>query len=225
MKLGKILAVVGVSAAIFGLGSAERAEAATSTQTLSVSTALTDWSQNLNFNKFDSSLGTLNSVSFTFSSSVTTTITVTNTGTSSSNGTVRTEIRISLVDPSGYFAGDAPQIDAFVPLSDAPYTLAAGANQQLGPFSRNVSSGGYNYTTTQVLAEFTGTGTIPLTLSTFTQTLLANNGGNTSASQVTSANGNVTLVYDYTAVPEPTTALLVGAGGVALLLRRRRSQA
>ena len=43
------------------------------------------------------------------------------------------------------------------------------------------------YTLSSLLAEFTGPGNISLAASTFTQTLLANNGGNTYSSQVTNA--------------------------------------
>lgn len=203
------------------------AKAETIAQTRTVASTLTDWNENLTFDKFNSSLGTLESITFTITTTAQTVITVTNTALSSSNGTVRTEVQISLLDPEGYFSDSLPQIDGFVPGVAVNYTLASGESKAYGPYTRTLNTGGgFTYDSPDVLAEFTGSSTddIVLALSTFTQTLLGNNGGNTSASQVTSASGSVTLTYSYSAVPEPSTMAL-GAIGVfamiALYFRRR----
>jgi hypothetical protein len=69
-----------------------------------------------------------------------------------------------------------------------------------------------------------GNGNISLNASTFTQTLLANTGGNTAASQVTDANLTGNVIYTYTVVPEPSTFGLLALGLSALPLLRRQRQ-
>jgi len=213
------LVAVGITAAM------SSATAATLTFSGSVASTLTDWAQNINITKFDSGLGTLTGIEITVTTSATTSITVENTSLSSSSGNVRTEITLSLLDPSGFLVGSNPFIDGFIPSVAATYSLNAGESVVLGPYSRNLSSGPVDYSDSDILSEFTGVGNIVLTGTTFTQTLLGNSGGNTSSSQVTTANANVKVVYTYDAVPEPGTYALLGlglgAGGVAYLRNRR----
>ncbi|MFO0946409.1 MAG: choice-of-anchor E domain-containing protein [Planctomycetota bacterium] len=106
------------------------------------------------------------------------------------------------------------------------YSLGPGGSTSSGTLVKSGTSS-ETYTAAAVLAAFTGLGNITLDASTFTQTLLANTGGNTSADQVTSAQltGTVTYYYEPTAVPEASSVLmvsLVGLGAVGAYYRRRR---
>jgi hypothetical protein len=61
---------------------------------------------------------------------------------------------------------------------------------------------------------------------TYTQTLLANTGGNTAASQVTQAMATGTVTYYYTVItPEPASLSILGSAllGTLAFARRRRS--
>jgi hypothetical protein len=111
------------------------------------------------------------------------------------------------------------------------YSLGAGDGTTSGVLTKSGSSDD-TYTTAAILAEFTGLGSFSLNASTFTQTLLANTGGNTAANQVTDASATGTVTYTYTpalpptAVPEPATCGL-GIMALSMLgltsLRRRRA--
>lgn len=200
----------------------DRAAAATSTQTLNVATTLTDWSEVLAFDQFDSSLGTLTSVEITLSGTATTSIFLDNQAEGASEGTVSTRVRWRLSDPSSLIGTPTGnKINMFLPdIDGAFYSLASGEEITLGEFT-DFAVWNQTFTGGSVLTEFTGVGTIGLTLSTLTGTVLENEGGNTTAVQTTTANGTVTVVYTYETVPEPTTALLVGVSGAFLLLARR----
>jgi hypothetical protein len=169
----------------------------------------------LEFPQFNPSLGTLLSVELDLSSSLSTTLTVTNTGDSGSSGNATTELQMTVQD-----AGDnlAPYFTVYSP--SFPYSLGAGGSTGSGLLTANGGSDN-TYTSAPVLAEFTGYGDTGLSGSTFTQTLLANTGGNTNSSQVTDASLTGTVTYTYS-VPEPASLGLILAAVPLLAARRRR---
>lgn len=204
------------------VGSIQRAEAATSTQTLSYS-GNTDWTQALAFDQFNMPWATLDSVYIQIDGEIFTTIEVANDPSAGGNssGNVSTRVRWRLYDPSQLIGTPTSnKFDIYAPEDGASYSLAPGQTLDLGPYS-NSGSWDNTYTSSPILAEFTGNGSISLTLAALASTVSENSGGNFSASQETIASGSVTVVYSYT-VPEPTTALLVGAAGVAMAFSRRR---
>jgi hypothetical protein len=121
---------------------------------------------------------------------------------------------------------NAPELDLLT--SAYPYSLSPGATTQSGILFKN-GSDDETYTLPAILTEFTGVGSIVLPASTFTQTLLANTGGNTAASQVTQAQLTGTVTYTYNAIPEPASLVSLAIGLVSLIGyrqgRRRLSQA
>jgi hypothetical protein len=187
----------------------------------SISSALTDWSGNMVFPQFDSSLGTLMSVELYVGSSFDTVLTVSNTGDSSSSGWAKTEVQVFVLDSGNYLGIDAPQLDLYSP----QYNFSLGANQSITSGQIN-KSGTFNqtYTDSNILTEFTGAGNITLNASTVTNTVISYTGGNTNATQVTHASATGKITYNYEPVPEPTTLVLLASGLLCLVfcLRRKR---
>lgn len=180
---------------------------------------LTDWSSSLDFPKFNSALGTLTSVRIELDGYLETTIDVENLAASPSSGNVKTEVQFTVQDGGNNLID--PVIDLLSPAFN--YALNPGDSTTSGLLTKSGSSDD-TYVAPAVLAAFNGPGTITLSASTFTQTLLANTGGNTSADQVTEASLTGQVTYTYNPVPEPATIVLgaFAAVGLALAARRRR---
>ncbi len=208
------------------LGLSTLSQAATSgpfVTTTPVPYTLTDWTASLAFPRFDSSLGTLTSVTLGLSSSIQVVMTVTNSAPEASSGTARTEVQFTVQDVGGNLI--TPEIDSSTP--SFAYDLGPGSSVTSGTVTKTGTSTDV-YTSAAILAEFTGPGIIILPASTFTQIWLTNAGGQTFATQVTNGRLTGTVTYEYTlagetGVPEPSTMLLFGSAliGLAVLLRTR----
>ena len=181
--------------------------------TTPITLTLTDWVDTLSFPQFNPALGSLTMVELDLDGSLSTVLTITNSAPSGSSGTAKTEVEITVQD-AGLNLNN-PVIDLLSP--NYAYSLGAGQTVTSGTITKNGSSSD-QYTAGAVLSAFTGTGAILLDASTFTQTLLANTGGNTAADQVTSAALDGSVTYHY--IPEPATIALLSLGG--LLIRKKR---
>jgi hypothetical protein len=191
-----------------------------------IASSLTDFTGTLTFAKFNSFLGTLLSVEIQYESNLDTVLTVTNSAASASSGTDQTRVRITLQTPGA----NIPLSDRFTTIfPDPEFEYSLNPGQQLtSPLFAAVATSDKTYNTAAILAEFTGTGTIDLSVTTLTTTLLANTGGNTSSDQVTHADATGTVIYNYiAAVPEPSSWALMGIGGGAAFgawARRRQAR-
>lgn len=212
--------LLGISVLLLTAFTTAHADTISFTTSTPIPSTLTDWTGNLSFSQFNPSLGTLTSVELQLSSGLTTTLTVTNNGDSLSNGNVKTELQVTVLDPGNHISA-TPQIDTLSP--SYVYSLAAGGSVTSGLLTKT-GTGDNTYTLASLLAEFTGVGNISLAASTFTQTLLANSGGNTGSSQVTNASLTGEVIYTYTPapVPLPSAILLLGPGLVGLVGLRKR---
>ena len=112
-----------------------------------------------------------------------------------------TEVQVSVLDPDNDLAGATPQLDFYS--AAFPYSLGPGGSVESGLLTGTETNAAV-YTDAGTLDEFTGTGDITLTGSTLTYTVLRYAGGNTDATQVTSAGLDGLVTYTYSAiVPEP----------------------
>ncbi len=233
----RVLTVLLAGTVLLGMSNAAQAVVITTpTQTITFGQLSTDWDQSGTFQLFNTSLGTLLSVSLSARFAETSTVTVSNnpTATKVSTGSARTK---SILQLSSDVSGITDAIQSALG-SGSPDTLdllggkflynklAAGASAS-GPSNGSIASGIVLDTDPADIAAFEAAGPVFATIfaSTNTLTVLSNTGGNASANQVTSAGGNFTVAYTYRqAVPEPGSAVLVGIGLLGAGFVRRRSR-
>jgi hypothetical protein len=192
---------------------------------------LTTWSQTYAFSTFDTTLGTLNSISITIADGLTGFVTVTNT--SGAPATFKAAIEdlsdFSLTpDPdstNNFFEDDF--FDSLQKVNNGA-SIASGAFGTTPVRTISATTGPQDASSFFGLAytsfETTGDGTIDLYESVPSRALVQ--GTSFSDSATTGAQSTVTIVYDYTpnSVPEPVSMSLVGSGLVicALTLRKAR---
>ena len=217
------------------------ASAATIVQTGSYS-FVPDGSQSLTFNKFNTALGTLNSVTVTVvlnktggsyavdnDSATAGTITLNHNVVGSLSvisggvGLIRNDF--SSIGASGTLTAASSLSDQAVAATtgDSASTFNAtglGDYVIFNPADTSTSNSGTVASFAQ--SSYEGTGSFVLGLGA-TQSISASGlGGLQQAFTVSSVSGDVTVTYNYTAaVPEPASALLGGLGLLALLRRRR----
>jgi hypothetical protein len=211
------LAVGAGLAGLFWSPSAQAAILGPENTTTPIPLTRTDWTSSLAFPQFDPSLGTLLSVELDLSGSLQTTITITNTSLSPSSGTASTNSQMTVQDGGSNLV--APELNLLSP--GYGYSLGGGDSVTSGLLTASGTSSNL-YTLPAVLTEFTGVGSFVLPASTFTQTFLANTGGNTNASQVTSDSLTGSVTYTYS-VPEPASLSLFVVALPFLAARRRRT--
>ncbi len=219
---GAVLAFVAVSAFSFLHADTLPLESS------SISYTATDWTgasaQTLSFPTFDSSLGTLDSVTLTLSGSCQTAITAYNVAQQlglqeTTSGSVTTNSTISVDDP-----GNSSSFPASISLASPLLSYgfpATGAPASLVLNSTASNSAAFTYTDLGVLNEFQGLpGTkIALTATTATQATTVTDSGISGTEQVTYDALTATVQYTYspTAVPEPCSLAILGAGLAALM--------
>lgn len=205
------------------------------------------------FNKFDTSLGTLQSVNLTVAYTITQSVKLTFTPVSSatqnatlgsttslpSDPTQGTNINLNL--GTGSSATNLVNIQA--PVLQYSKTYNAGSTTQVfstdlpptSPYyltpvngSSNVVAGSVSKTLTDPsqLGLFTGSGTIGLPADATSGSTHTISGGNGGVMNLTYAGITVSISYNYTPnpVPEPSSVALLGIGGGGLLVMVRRSR-
>ena len=217
------------------------ASAASVTQSTTISpTALDFTTDPVSFQKFNSSLGTLTSIEFVIDASVESQITLTNQAGSTKNFDLTFAGKLSLLDESGLLS-----FDIATPTTTQTVRLANNASNTYSKTSAGTATVVYDgstgartsYTSTGnaltspsavssslTLANFIGIGDFVLY---FDATNFSGVQGpsNTSVSSGT-AGATVELIYNYTAIPEPSTYVMTIAGlGVVVAARRLHRRA
>ena len=195
----------------------------TMTQTLAYG-GYTNWSYGFVFNQFNTSLGTLNSVTVE-STGVLNTMSATFTDNSTTSETLtyfQEVFQASLTGPNSTNLTASSSLPALGPVTLGP--LGSGNNGTSESVS-NVPTDLGSSTYTSSLGAFEGNSTV-----TFTGNALAGENfsgdSNINWSATTQATQTVDLIYNYTpGVPEPVSLVLSGSGLALLALVRRRRPA
>lgn len=227
INLKKTFAALALAAALLPVAGAQ---AAVISFNDSIGTAETDWSEALRFNKFDTKLGTLNSIKFDLSGLVSGAGFAENRGRSAAKVTLTLGSTIELTRPDG------TTLVVANPVLDQAYSLGRYDNVLDFGGTSGVHTGTIEASKTESFlsssasdfALFSGSGFIELGLSAL-GTSFAQGPGNVTTGFDTYASGAVQVTYDYTPfaeVPEPATlaTMLAGLGLIGAVRRRRQSK-
>jgi len=168
----------------------------------------------LNFDAFDSALGTLNSVTIDISYESISTVSLTNTSTQGQRFSWDSGLdwEFEILAGSGNFVTADPTA---LGSTGGRVTLASGETLDLG-----TTTDGNTLSVTVAAADFAnfiGTGQIGIGCNTFTSSNFSGGGGNIDTNQVTQASCAADITYDYAgtpapSIPEPAAVWLIGAG-------------
>jgi len=226
----KLISGIAAATALVGIvGATSAANAATLSFSGTVNRDLTDFDETVNIQQFDSSLGTLRSVTVELFGEIDGTARLENTSTRSPS-TVSGQLSAALGltgGPGGGITLNANPLRTVGPVTLAVYDRSLDFGGTSGTTINGLSaSETQTQTLTSDLSSFIGSGTIPFNFSAV-GTSRTTAGGNVASQFETFARARVNIIYDYegvTRVPEASTtigmALVAGAG---LLLQRKKA--
>lgn len=199
-----------------------RADATTVSYSFLMSPTTTDFTADAMVHKFNTSLGTLESVTISYNTVVSSSIVVKNTV--ATTGTVNAKVVLTLTD-----SGDNLSLVNTANTNTKAFSITAN-NQTATVTPSGQKTASQLYNTQTILEEFTGSGKIDLSISTVTTYSLTTTSGSPSIVQDQTSskafvNGSVTYTYaGPPPVPEPSSLVLGALGAVGILatgLKRR----
>jgi hypothetical protein len=192
------------------------------TYTYSKPISATNWTEALNVQQFDPSLGTLNSVTLTVEGGISQTFMFENTGASAGTIQFSNGKTTGCLYEIKYAGSDLVTLDI---LNTPSYSFTAfDGNFDFGGTSGKTDIIGQSGANAAIFADgptlgiFTGLGTVAIDAKATGRSYWQSDSGNISVGVSTRAGADIAVTYDYT-VPEPATMVLLGLG--ALLLRRK----
>jgi len=202
-----------------GLGS--RAEAATISHTDSIPLAEPDWSGSISVPKFDSSLGTLNSVTCKLTGHAEGSAKFESLDTQPASVTMQLSAIVQLRRPDSStlvisipVTDTSDAVDSFDGILDFGGTSGKTYSNLSADLTENAT-----HSLAADLALFTGTGSITLPV-TADGASTGTGAGNLVLQFAMAASADVEIIYDYS-VPEPGTLGLMSLGTLGMIRRRR----
>lgn len=210
----KSFLTLALAAGVIAAGPATAAEVS---QSFSVASQLTNWSSLFSVNKFNTALGTLQSVSIAYFGDIGNTVHFQNTGNGEGDFSAQFTNTLALINGSGTLQSYSASTSLF------ETTLTSANGVLTHDFGSSHLSG--SSVSLSNLGDYSGTGIFQLGIKESSRVSMSGS-GNAIMGARTVGSGGMNVTYNYIAapVPEPKTyaMLLAGMGLVGGIVRRRR---
>jgi len=205
------------------IAAAGGAQAAVISFSNSFGLATTGWTHNLTLQQFDTTLGSLNSVTFNYGGSVSSAFSVESLDGAAATVTANSSAALLFGGPISQTVNISGSTSQALSAFDGTIDFGGTSGANIGPV---LASDAASVVILSGLASFIGTGAYDVNV-TASGKSNASGSGNLLSMVNTQALANITVIYDYTArppvaVPEPASMALVGLGMMGLAAVRRR---